>query len=237
VSQAILNALIPHAYAQAANPVSVDEKISSVTGDTAIPQDAIFQVLYTLDGNNWKSIGYVTKISNDVSFDMPMDIFTDVTDLQMAQIAVRSVPTSEIIPKVYLDSLWLEVEYQNASDIKEVVTKGVSGFKVFVLSQDNLESGLNDWFSTQEGIIVDDVKIESYGGGGYLAVVNYQKGGTGKSTTKFKLITGEHPEEESQAFLSSLRADQTVLSVSATTGAYSGPEQTITVPIIFIVYE
>ena len=97
------------------------------------------------------------------------------------------------------------------------------------MNQDTLELTLNAWFSVQQGIVVDDLKVENYGGGGYLIVVSYHAGGTGNSSARFKLITGENPEADAQAFLSSLGASRTVRSISATTGSYSGPETTVTV--------
>ncbi|MDP3726646.1 MAG: hypothetical protein Q8R36_05670 [bacterium] len=116
-------------------------------------------------------------------------------------------------------------------------TKGISGFKVFILTQDVLESALNEWFALQQSIVVDQLNVQDYGGGGYLVVISYHAGGIGNSSARLKLIAGENPEADANIFLSSLGASQTVRSVAAVTGSYSGSETTITVPIIFIVYE
>lgn len=246
--QTLINMIFSKAHAQEIiQEVNVEQNTTATTtsnnratttDDTTseiepiVPSGALLEVLYTLDGSNWNSIGYVSNITNDVSFKMPMDIFTTTADLARVQIAIRTVPTFDSMPTIYLDSVWLEVEYQ-----KIPVTKGISGFKVFVLTQDTLELTLNNWFSAQVGIVVDDLKVENYGEGGYLVIVSYHMGGAGNSSTRFKLIVGENPEVEAQIFLSSLAASQTVRSITATTGFYSGPQTTVIVPMIFIVYE
>lgn len=203
-----------------------------IVPEEIVPSDAILEVLYTLDGDNWKTIGYVSNITNDVSFKMPMDIFTTIADLERVQIGIRTLPTYDDVPTIYLDSVWLDVEYQ-----KTPVTKGISGFKVFILTQDKLESSLNNWFALQKGIVIDDLKVENYGESGYLVVVSYHSSGFDELTTRFKLVIGENPEADAQTFLSSLDESKTVRSINATTGFYSGPETTIIVPIIFILYE
>lgn len=211
--------------------IQIETEAEAETPST-IPASALLEVLYTLDGNNWQTIGHVSHITNDLSFAMPMDIFATIEDLARVQIAIRTTPTFDSVPTIYLDSVWLDVEYQ-----KIPVTKGISGFKVFILTQEMLEPALNDWFAAQKGIVVDDLKVENYGGGGYLIIASYHAGGTDDSTVRFKLIAGENPAADAQTFLSSLNASQTVRSISATTGSYSGSETTVTVPLIFIVYE
>ncbi len=117
------------------------------------------------------------------------------------------------------------------------ITKGISGFRVFILAQDVLELTVNEWFSAQRNIVVDQLNVQDYGGGGYLVVISYHTGDTGNSSARLKLIAGENSEADAQNFLLSLGASQTVRSVAAVAGSYSMPEKTITVPIIFIVYE
>ncbi len=109
------------------NSTETTEEISAenINGTTSeIPEDttletettttaALLKVLYTLDGSNWSTIGYVSDITNDVSFEMPMDIFTTITDLERVQIAIHTLPTFDDMPTIYLDSVWLEVEYES----------------------------------------------------------------------------------------------------------------------------
>lgn len=117
-----------------------EEVVPSFTQPT-IPSDAILEVLYTLNGSDWHSLGYVSSVRNDVSFELPADLFTTLADLDRVQIAVRTLATFDMQPKVYLDSMWLDVEYgKKRPDIippvvaKETYTQGetieISGAEV-----------------------------------------------------------------------------------------------------------
>ena len=192
-------------------------------------------MFYTVNGQNWKLLGFVQDIHNGVSFEMPTGVFTTVEDLEKVQIAIRTLPTYDDVDTIFLDSVWLEVEYEN---LYAGASKGITNFKIFVLPQDRLEKEVNEWLSLQNNIKVDDIKVEDYGGGWYLIVVSYHSGGIlGNSTARLKLIVGENPEADAQTFLSTLLPAQTVSSITATSGAFSNQQTTITVPIIFIVYE
>jgi len=109
--------------------------------------------------------------------------------------------------------------------------------KLFVQGQETLESSVNNWLSAQTDIAVDSFSLVDYNGGDYLVVIGYHSGGTGSLATRLKLIAGENSEADAQAFLSSLGESGVARFISATPGYYSKPNTTITVPIIFIVYE
>lgn len=94
------------------------------------------------------------------------------------------------------------------------VTKGISGFKVFVLPQDTLELGLNSWFVVQQGIVIDDIKVDGYDGETYLVAISYHTGDFGNLTTRVKFFKSEGLdnliESPIQAFLSSLDSSKRV---------------------------
>lgn len=230
----IFDRLFSKVYAE-----EIQEENSATTTETKviepvkeIPGDAILEIVYTLDGQNWNTLGYVSSISNDVSFEMPKDAVSTIADVEKVQIGIRTISTYDHVPAIYLDSVWLEVEYY-----KGAVTKGIQGFKVFVLTQDKLEASINDWLSSQYGVIIDDLKVENYGGGGYLVVLSYHNDGGEPTSARVKLIMGDNSEADAQAFLATLSDTQTVRSITATTGTFSGVENTTTVPLILIVYE
>lgn len=114
---------------------------------------------------------------------------------------------------------------------------GAQSLKIFVQSQEKLESAANNWFVAQENITVDGFSLVDYNGGDYLVVVSYHASDTGSLPTRLKVIGGEDPESNAQSFLSSLDPSQTARFISAVPGYHSRPDTTITVPIIFIVYE
>jgi hypothetical protein len=72
------------------------------------------EVLYTIDGINWRSFGFVPKSNfSSVHFEIPIEEASNWKDISRIQISVKGVPTfDEIAPTVYLDSVWLEIEHQ-----------------------------------------------------------------------------------------------------------------------------
>lgn len=84
---------------------SVVESISS--------EGAYFEVLYTLNGQDWNSLGFVYRIANDIEIEMPIDLFATVEDLRKVQVALHTVERFDSVPEIYLDSLWLEVIYDD----------------------------------------------------------------------------------------------------------------------------
>ncbi len=86
-----------------------------------------FEVLYTIDGQEWRSLGYVGDINNTVTFDLPIDVFSSVADLALVQIALHPLQTFDTVPTVYLDSLWLEVLYdvEQQDEIDPVLSQEV----------------------------------------------------------------------------------------------------------------
>lgn len=121
---------------------------------------------------------------------------------------------------------------------KTVSPKGTSPqVKVFVLTQDILESAVNDWLAVQRNIVVDDIKVDPYEGGAYLIVMNYHGGGSGNTPTRLKLFSADNPEVDANTFLSSLSPSQAVRSIAVVAGSSSGSQKTGTVPLIFVVFE
>lgn len=64
------------------------------------------QVLYTLDGQNWKQLGMVTRENlADLSFQVPV---SDPETLSHFQVSIQNVISLDDSPDIYLDALWLE---------------------------------------------------------------------------------------------------------------------------------
>ena len=76
-------------------------------------EGAYFEVLYTLNGQDWHTLGFISRIANDVQIEMPIDLFATVEDLHKVQIALHTVERFDSVPKIYLDSMWLEVTYDD----------------------------------------------------------------------------------------------------------------------------
>lgn len=100
-------------------PALIEENTTVTADDTVSTEVApygIVEVLYTLNGVEWKSLGYVRK--NDfsrTSFEIPVTEASDWEGISQIQIEVRTVPTmNQVDPTIYLDAVWLEVEYEGA---------------------------------------------------------------------------------------------------------------------------
>lgn len=83
-----------------------------------------FEVLYTVDGQEWRSLGYTGEINNTVHFELPIELFGMVSDVEKVQIALHPIPSFDSTPIVYVDAMWLDIEYTLAEDdmlLEEVV--------------------------------------------------------------------------------------------------------------------
>lgn len=85
--------------------------------------EAIFSVEYTLDGEVWNNIGYVTTIDNDVRFELPREVLVSIEDVSEVQIALRPLPRFDNTPEIYLDSMYLEISY---APIRELGVHAIS---------------------------------------------------------------------------------------------------------------
>jgi len=82
----------------------------------------LIEVFYTLDGVEWKSLGFVQEDAfSGASFEIPIEEASDWEDISKIQIGIRSVPVLDsVAPVIYLDSVWIEVEYQKVVEYQEV---------------------------------------------------------------------------------------------------------------------
>jgi hypothetical protein len=76
--------------------------------DKAPASPDLLEVLYTLDGNTWFSLGKVNRTDWQSEFRIPVSEWEDISKLQ---ISIQSIPTIEEVPAIYLDGMWLEAEY------------------------------------------------------------------------------------------------------------------------------
>jgi hypothetical protein len=80
--------------------------------------DGLLEVLYTLDSVEWKSLGLVAKDEfGSKYFEIPISEASKWEDISKIQIGIQSVPVIDsIAPIIYLDAVWLEVEYQRQEE-------------------------------------------------------------------------------------------------------------------------
>ncbi|MEK7511045.1 MAG: hypothetical protein AAB582_02330 [Patescibacteria group bacterium] len=116
-TSAFIRYILPRAHAQ-----ELEEGASTTTEASAV-STAFFEVLYTLDGVVWHSLGLVEQVDGDSSFEIPISEFTSVDDLSELQLAVHTLPTVETRTDVLLDAMWVEVEYTGGlAPLEELLT-------------------------------------------------------------------------------------------------------------------
>jgi hypothetical protein len=80
----------------------------------------LFDIYYTLDGQNWNYLGSVNKNNwQNLSFDIPVNNWLDISKIQ---IKINSLPDTDYY--LYLESMWLEVEY--VSKVEEITPEDTS---------------------------------------------------------------------------------------------------------------
>lgn len=97
---------------------------SATSTQPASTGDALLEVLYTLDGTTWQSLGVRTQeeLSN-ATFEIPLTSVSNWNDLSQLQVSVRSLSNVNTAITLYLDGMLLSVAYQDHS--QEVKDKEV----------------------------------------------------------------------------------------------------------------
>jgi hypothetical protein len=99
------------------NSSTNSENLNQNNNQIQIPQDAFLEILYTLDGQNWKHLGFVTKSNwKNLELDIPEVNFDNLSNLQ---ISLKSI-VSDFTPTIYLDGMILNIEYENSQSLSKI---------------------------------------------------------------------------------------------------------------------
>jgi hypothetical protein len=97
------------------NQSSNNQSEQAVLIQNSFASKTIFDIHYTLDGQNWSYLGSVNENNwQNLTFDIPVNNWLDISKIQ---IKINSLPDTDYY--LYLESMWLEVEY--ISKNKEIV--------------------------------------------------------------------------------------------------------------------
>ena len=120
----LLYFLTPTAHAQEAATTTVDLAASSTLDASTTPDSTttsieqnpsgggFLDVSYTLDGNTWHDLGTVnTAQLASASFAIPIAPGASWKDMSNLQISIRSIPSLDPTPTVYLDGMSLHTDY------------------------------------------------------------------------------------------------------------------------------
>jgi hypothetical protein len=87
-----------------------NQALTEPTSTLATSSKALFDIHYTLDGQNWNYLGSVNENNwQNLTFDIPVNNWVDISKIQ---IKINSYPDTNYY--LYLESMWLEVEYENS---------------------------------------------------------------------------------------------------------------------------
>lgn len=95
---------------------NLDDASSEDTENIAevMPNDAILKIVYTLDGEKWISLGYISMSSwKDLNFSLPLKEWSDVNSFQ---IKLEQISSFDEKPVVFLDSVILSAEYNGLGE-------------------------------------------------------------------------------------------------------------------------
>lgn len=129
-AQSFWEKLIPAARAQemSADELSQALQRQSIPENGAVPASGFLQISYSFNGNDWIFLNRINA-GNWKNFTQDIPV-ANWQDLQNLQIAIAAAPSLDAQPAVYLDGLWLEVEYDRTftealSDMGNAVTDTV----------------------------------------------------------------------------------------------------------------
>lgn len=162
----ILNFFATAAYAQeivgtASTTIDSTFETATTTPDiaTSTPASAygLVEVLYTLDGVEWRSLGFVEKDEfGNKHFEIPIEEASDWEDISKIQIGIQSVPVVDgVAPIIYLDSVWIETEYEyaNQNDTSQLASVASAIGEV-------LGETIGELIPAEEPEIIEEVPVE-----------------------------------------------------------------------------
>jgi hypothetical protein len=89
---------------------NINQSEESVLSPNQSASKTLFDIHYTLDGQNWNYLGSVNENNwQNLTFDIPVNNWLDISKIQ---IKINSLPDTDYY--LYLESMWLEVEYENS---------------------------------------------------------------------------------------------------------------------------
>jgi hypothetical protein len=131
------------------NSSTNSEDLNQNNNQIQIPQDAFLEVLYTLDGQNWKHLGFVTKLNwKNLELDIPEVNFDNLSNLQ---ISLKSI-VSDFTPTIYLDGMILNIEYENNQSLSKINSEE---------QKQNASLGTNEITTQNETTTQDEISDET----------------------------------------------------------------------------
>jgi hypothetical protein len=162
----IIPAVSPELIApESAAPESAAPELTAPELTAPPAPGGLVEVSYTLDGIEWKSLGFVAKDAfANAYFEIPIEEASDWEGISKIQISVqRALSIDAVIPVIYLDAIWLEVEYQKLQEGGEILpeppldlTEGLQDGLPENLPEDLPEEDLSADLPAEEEILTEE---------------------------------------------------------------------------------
>ncbi|MFT6829208.1 MAG: hypothetical protein ACJAV6_000021 [Candidatus Paceibacteria bacterium] len=72
--------------------------------------EPLIEVLYTLDGESWVSLGLVTQVKHGDRFELPPVLFSPEVDFSQVQVAIQTLSSFNETSQLYVDAVWFEIQ-------------------------------------------------------------------------------------------------------------------------------
>ncbi len=136
-------------------PTTIETQLNVSSAESSSPdKEGLFEVLYTVNGSDWKSLGMVE--SNDLKnaeFELPLEDFVSWEDLSRLQVSLKSPSFADSNITTYVDGMSLEVTYGD----EEADEKDLNGYKRKKINFSDIFELEKSNFDADEGI---DVKYD-----------------------------------------------------------------------------
>lgn len=115
----------------------------------------LFEIHYTLDGENWNYLGNINEANwQNIFFEIPVNNWLELSKIQ---IKINSLPDTDYY--LYLESMWFEVEYEEKGEENDYVDI-LGDYRVnIVLPKDNFE--LSEFPSSEIKVFKKNDEIEN----------------------------------------------------------------------------
>ncbi len=114
----------------------------------SLPQDDFLEVKYTIDGETWKSLGKVNASNwENAELELSDSDISKWADLSKLQISLQTLSTPDASPAIYLDSVYIEAEYENVEAL-------INPPKIVIKDPSVIFSGKQDFASAENPTFV-----------------------------------------------------------------------------------
>lgn len=155
---------------------SASASASAATASVSFEEDIIgdsienfFEVLYSTDGQNWNLAANVNR-RNFHGLIVPLPV-NSWENLEGLQVMINVLPSDSDLPRVFLDSFWLEAEYEELSE-EEAKEIGINKLKQKVAADEFFGDFVTRVKKSRlEQAVIEEIKKKTREGKAFVAIL------------------------------------------------------------------